>query len=99
MLAFVGAFVDALDAIAGPMTRVLMSCEQRWSLRECLDIVEDRGWECSQVGGTKQPTDAQLDWVPKHVSEMGTGHCFVYSLARRSTHALAHTSLHTVVTD
>ena len=77
-----GAFCDALDQLSGPGTIILVSAEERWSRRECLDVVKERGWTFTQLGDARRPSAAQLECVEGRIREMGEGPCFVYAVTR-----------------
>lgn len=83
-----GSFVEALEDLVGPNTRVLICCEERWSRRECLEILQDRGWTATQLGGARRLTATQAATIQRHALESGSGECFLYSLARSSSASL-----------
>jgi len=64
-----GAFAAALDALAGPTTVVLISCEHRWSTAECLATLEDLGW-CHEVLSEETTPPMPGDLRPARVSVM-----------------------------
>ena len=79
-----GAFCDALDALVGPSTRVLVSCEDRWSSSECRDVCAERGWTFVRMGPSFRPSVEQLARVSERVREQGVADslCFVYEVVR-----------------
>jgi len=77
-----GAFCDALEAMSGAATRILVSAEERWSLSECIEIAAGHGWAFTQIGGARRPSDDQLECVPRRYREMGEGRCYVYAVTR-----------------
>ena len=70
--------------VSGPSTTILVSAEERWSRRECLEIAAERGWHFAQLGGERRPDAAQLACVDQRSREMGDGPCFVYVVTRKS---------------
>jgi hypothetical protein len=86
-----GAFLDALEHLVrvgegGSSTRVLICCEQRWSLRECLDICEARGWRLEARGEPTRPSGEEYGLVATAVKEQGGdgGLCTTYELIREA---------------
>jgi len=79
-----GAFCDALDALAGPSSRVLISCGHRWSMGECLDVCAERGWAAVPVLCAWTPSPAQLDAITARVREQcgADGIADVYEMVR-----------------
>ena len=79
-----GAFCDALDELVRPHTRVLISCEQRWSTGECLEVCAERGWDATAVGEPFVPTSEELAQVDQRIREQGVAdaRCQVYELTR-----------------
>ena len=61
-------------------TRVLICCEQRWSVGESLEILKDRGWAATALGVPWRVPEAQRALLHDRILEMGEGPCTVYEL-------------------
>lgn len=61
-------------------TRVLICCEQRWSVGESLEILKDRGWAATALGVPWRVPEAQRGLFHDRILEMGEGTCTVYEL-------------------
>ena len=85
-----GAFCDALDLLArepsatSAGTRVLVTCGERWSTVECLEVCRERGWGVTQLGDDWSPSDEQLAQVSTGHREQSDldGRCRTYEMAR-----------------
>lgn len=87
-----GAFCDALDQLrAGwsTMPRLLLCSEERWSLNECKEILEERGWGLTQLAEGLRASAEELAHVEKRHLEMGEGTCYVYEACRKPAGAAA----------
>ena len=75
-----GFFLDALEQLSDASTTILVSAEERWSLRECLEIAADRGWHFRKLGADRAATAAQLSYVDVKQHEMGEGRIYLYAV-------------------
>jgi len=86
-----GAFCDALDVLVRSATRVLMCCEERWSLAECTEVLQERGWSLKLAAEPVRPSDRVQALISEHVREMGEGVCYIYEACRVTKHELPAT--------
>ena len=77
-----GYFCDALDELCGAHTRVLVSAEERWSRRECVEIAHEKGWIFKLLSDERRPSEAQLECIEARMKEMGEGRWFLYDVTR-----------------